>query len=129
MNSQPEYGRCRRAAIRIPMPFELQLTVKQRTVDAIIRDVSPDNEKPRGFIGIGLLHADPLPLHTPLPCVCLSRTTVLSRHSEVTLVWTRHFGADGYLSGGKMVRITSENEPHHKPESNSSSNQTTGAQV
>jgi len=110
MSSQPTENECRRRAPRIPFPAELKLTVGERTVDAIIRDLSPATEEEAGFIGIGLLHQEPLPLQTEIACECLTRSSVLSRRSTVLLTWSRHFGADGYLSGGMMVR-----QPERRP--------------
>jgi hypothetical protein len=103
MQTQSTDQQCRRHAMRIPLPFEIQLSTDGRTVNAIIRDVSIEYEEEDGFIGVALLHDETLPLNTPMHCRCLSETRLLSTESMVTLVWTRHFGADGSLSGGKMV--------------------------
>lgn len=114
--------RCRRRAPRIPLPIEVELTTDDRTVKAIIRDASLDEGLAEGSLGIGLLHRDALPVHQPIPCRTLTYTRLLSEESTVTLVWSRSFGTDGYLSGGRMVFETaSVEEPEEAEEAEASS--------
>ncbi len=94
---------CRRRAVRIPNPVEVRFQLEQRTVKAIIRDTSIDETARSGFVGIGVLHQDFLPLDQPIVCQTESQTEAVPELADVTLRWTRHFGRDGYLSGGLMV--------------------------
>jgi hypothetical protein len=109
MTTNPPYDNCRRRVPRIPLPCELELTIGDRRVHAMIRDVSIGGESTLGFIGIGLLHTEALPLQTEIHCHCKTKTSLIHQYSTVTLVWSRHFGADGYLSGGRMVHAAVEN--------------------
>lgn len=103
MNGPVPILQCRRGAERLSLPLEAQLTFGDQTVSAVIRDASPDEDKMDGSGGVGLLHHDRLPLREPLACRIVSDTLILSRESHVTLMWTRNFGDDGYLSGGRIV--------------------------
>lgn len=94
---------CRRGAPRISMPVEVQFTTGGRRVTAIIRDVSLNGAATAEVIGIGILHKDFLPLDEPLLCQTDSEIESLPKESEVTLMWTRHFGSHGYLSGGRLA--------------------------
>lgn len=111
MKNAPQDQRCRRRAHRHPLPVELQLQTANGDVTAIIRDVSFEHKEVSGFIAIGILHNDPLPLHETLKCRTDSRTDVLQAESHVTLMWTRDFGTDGYLSGGKLFETNADD--HH----------------
>jgi hypothetical protein len=94
---------CRRRAPRIPNPVDVHFLVEGQSVAAIIRDTSVDETANSGFVGIGILHKDFLPLDQPIICRADSQTDAVPEHSSVTLRWTRHFGCDGYLSGGVMT--------------------------
>lgn len=103
VNSDTQEVLCRRRAERVPLPYEVQLTAADKTILAVIRDASLDEAKECGSIGISLLHDESLPLRQELPCRMMSETRVLHNHSVVTLMWTRSFGTDGFLSGGRMA--------------------------
>ncbi|APZ94604.1 hypothetical protein Fuma_04236 [Fuerstiella marisgermanici] len=89
--------------MRIPNPVEVIFQFEEQTVKAIIRDTSIDETARSGFVGIGVLHQDFLPLDQPIVCRTKSHTEAVPELTDVTLRWTRHFGCDGYLSGGLMV--------------------------
>jgi hypothetical protein len=99
----PQDVTCRRRATRIPMPVEVQFIMDGREVAAIIRDVSFNESGSLKIIGIGVLHHDFLPLDVPMSCRTDSDPEALPVKSNVTLMWTRHFGSQGYLSGGRMI--------------------------
>jgi hypothetical protein len=103
MGKQPEDLQCRRRASRIPMPLEVQLTTNDRAVRAIIRDISLEEDPQRMSIGVSLLHNHWLPLNQVLHFQLLSDSSLLFSKSECTLTWTRDFGIDGYLSGGRLM--------------------------
>ena len=111
MENAPQDQKCRRRSHRHPLPVELQLQTASGNVTAIIRDVSLEHKEVSGFIAIGILHNNPLPLHETLKCRTDSRTEVLQKESHVTLMWTSDFGADGYLSGGKLFETDADD--HH----------------
>lgn len=96
---------CRRRAHRFPLPLEVDLTLPDRSIPAMIRDASLPNgdNDDADFIGIGILHDVPLPLDEGLPCRLRSESNLIPEDSKVTLLWTRHFGRDGFLSGGRML--------------------------
>lgn len=102
MGTQPEDLQCRRRAPRIPMPLEVELTADDRAVRAIIRDISLEENTQHTSIGVSLLHNQWLPLNQVIHCELLSEFSLLGRRSECTLTWTRDFGIDGYLSGGRL---------------------------
>jgi hypothetical protein len=83
---------------------ELELTRDGLTVSAVIRDVSLGDDEDSAFIGIGLFHNDTLPLDETVSCRTVSPSEVLPVESTVTLMWTRRFGSDGFLSGGRMAK-------------------------
>ena len=95
---------CRRRARRTTMPVEVELTRDGLTVSAVIRDVSLSDDGDSAFIGIGLFHNDALPLDESMSCRTVSPSELLPIESTVTLMWTRHFGQEGFLSGGRMAR-------------------------
>lgn len=95
---------CRRRARRTTLPVEVELSKDGLTVSAMIRDVSLSDEADSPFIGIGLFHNDELPLDETLNCRTVSLSELLPIESTVSLMWTRHFGQEGYLSGGKLAR-------------------------
>ena len=95
---------CRRRARRTSMPVEVELTRDGLTVSAVIRDVSLSDDGDSAFIGIGLFHNDALPLNETMSCRTVSPSEVLPVESTVTLMWTRRFGGDGFLSGGRMAK-------------------------
>ena len=95
---------CRRRTRRTTLAVEVELSKDGLTVSAMIRDASFDNEGDSPFIGIGLFHNDELPLDETLSCRTVSPSELLPIESTVSLMWTRHFGQDGFLSGGKMAR-------------------------
>lgn len=107
VNSDTQEMLCRRRAERVPLPYEVQLTADGRTVRAVIRDASLDEAKEWGSIGISLLHGECLPLRQDLLCRVMSETRILQNQSVVTLMWTRSFGTDGFLSGGRMAPLAS----------------------
>lgn len=94
---------CRRRAERMPLPVEVMFTRNGLTVMAVIRDRSCDRELPGGSLGIGILHNESLPLDVGLTCQTVTPTKLLPSRSVVTLIWTRHFGMEGFLSGGRMT--------------------------
>ncbi len=94
---------CRRRGRRIAMPLEVQLETSGRMVPAVIRDVSFSTESDSAYIGIGIHHSEVMPLGVLVSCRLLSPTSALPKQSHVTLIWSRQFGDDGYLSGGRMV--------------------------
>jgi len=95
---------CRRRTRRTTLAVEVELSKDGLTVSAMIRDASLNNEGDSPFIGIGLFHNDELPLDETLSCRTVSPSELLPIESTVSLMWTRHFGQDGFLSGGKMAR-------------------------
>ena len=95
---------CRRRTRRTTLAVEVELSKDGFTVSAMIRDVSLNDEGDSPFIGIGLFHNDELPLDETLSCRTVSPSELLPIESTVSLMWTRHFGQDGFLSGGKMAR-------------------------
>lgn len=99
---------CRRRALRTPVPVEILFTIAGQKVPASVRNASVDETAHTGAIGIGIHHHDVLPLDTPLNCRTNSESKTLPEESDVTLVWTRHFGSSGYLSGGRMIRRPDE---------------------
>lgn len=123
MGNAPQHQKCRRRADRHPLPVELQFQTAHGDMTAIVRDVSFDHKEASGFISIGILHNDPLPLHETLKCRTDSRTDVLQKESHVTLMWTRDFGTDGYLSGGKLFETDADDHrdaSQQKAEANNS---------
>ena len=86
------------------MPVEVELLISERKVSAVIRDVSFDEESGAAFFGIGVHHSEAIPLDVSVGCRLVSATDVLPKLSQVTLMWTRQFGVDGILSGGRMYR-------------------------
>lgn len=97
---------CRRRAARIPMPIEVQFIMNGREVAAIIRDVSVNESAHEKVIGVGVLHGDFLPLDESISCRIDSSSETLPEESQITLMWTRHFGSHGYLSGGRMTPVS-----------------------
>jgi hypothetical protein len=93
---------CRRRARRQPLAVEAELSRNGLTWAAVIRDVSSSEDERTELMGIGLFHHDALPLDEILNCRTISRSELLPVESTVTLIWTRRFGSDGFLSGGKM---------------------------
>ena len=94
---------CRRSVRRTALPVEVELWKGNLIVEAIIRDVSVSNEEDSPFIGIGLFHNDALPLDETINCRTISPSVLLPAESTISLMWTRHFGRDGFLSGGRMA--------------------------
>ena len=97
---------CRRRACRIPLPVELQFTTSHGVVRAALRDVCLEDGPHQEVVGFGLFHKDYLPLNQLLHCVRLSETNLLDPEFEITLLWTRDFGPDGFLSGGQITWLT-----------------------
>lgn len=95
---------CRRRERRTTLSVEVELSTGNTTVAAVIRDVSVSDAEDSLFIGIGLFHNDALPLDENINCRTISQSDVLPIESTVSLMWTRHFGSDGFLSGGRMAR-------------------------
>ncbi len=95
---------CRRRARRTTMPVEVELTRDGLTVSAVIRDVSLSDDGDTTFTGIGLFHNDALPLDETMSCHAVLPSEVLPVESTVILMWTRRFGQEGFLSGGRMAR-------------------------
>ena len=93
---------CRRRAHRQPLVVEAELSRNGQTWAAVIRDVSISEEQSTESMGIGLFHHDALPLDEILKCRTISRSDLLPTESTVRLIWTRRFGNDGFLSGGKL---------------------------
>jgi hypothetical protein len=122
MENAPQEQKCRRRADRHPLPVELQLQTANGDVTAIIRDVSLEHKEVSGFIAIGILHNDPLPLHETLKCRTDSITDVLQKESHLTLMWTRDFGTDGYLSGGKLFETGADDDHDAKRQDSKSIN-------
>jgi hypothetical protein len=85
------------------MPVEVQLTMNDRAIKAIIRDVSLEENPQDTRIGISLLHNNWLPLNQVFRCRTLSESSLLPSESKCTLTWTLDFGTDGYLSGGWLA--------------------------
>ena len=96
---------CRRRARRQPLAVEAELSRNGLTWAAVIRDVSISEEQSTELMGIGLFHHDALPLDEILKCRTISHSELLPTESTVRLIWTRRFGSDGFLSGGKMSGI------------------------
>ena len=92
----------RRQARRIPIPVDVELTTAEGKTTAVVRDATLGNNQETGFIGVGILHRNLLPLDEPVACETLTTSYLLPKHSNIILMWTRHFGSDGYLSGGRM---------------------------
>ena len=92
----------RRRARRISLPVDIELTFNDVTILAVIRDVSFSDDADDSEIGVGFFHNEPLPLREILKCRTNSHTDVLPAESTVFLMWTRDFGSDGFLSGGRM---------------------------
>lgn len=114
MQTRLSASQCRRRAVRIPLPLELQLSTEDGLVKAILRDVSLDEEAPDGSMGLGLFHKDHLPLQKHMHCLRLSATRLLFRQFSVTLYWTRQFGEDGYISGGRLERLPEPSAEHQQ---------------
>ena len=102
-NNTAQSVACRRGARRIAMPVEVKLETTGRIVSAVIRDVSFSEEPGLTYVGIGIHHNEAVPLDLPIGCRLVSQTSALPQKSHVTLMWTRRFGDDGFLSGGRMV--------------------------
>ena len=102
---------CRRRTRRTILAVEVELSKDGVTVSAIIRDASLNSEADSPFIGIGLFHNHELPLDATLICRTVSPSELLPIDSTVSLMWTRHFGQDGFLSGGKMARNHAAADP------------------
>lgn len=98
----------RRRARRISLPVDIELTFKNLTTLAVIRDISFSDDPDSSDIGVGFFHNEPLPLQEILKCRTNSHTDVLPADSIVVLAWTRDFGSDGFLSGGRMQQCLSE---------------------
>jgi hypothetical protein len=94
---------CRRSVQRTALPVEVELWKGNLIVVAIIRDVSISNDEDSPFIGIGLFHNDALPLDETINCRTVLPSEFLPVESTISLMWTRHFGSDGFLSGGRMA--------------------------
>ena len=105
MQSHSSEVTCRRRAVRISLPLELQLSTDSGAVKAILRDVCLDDPAADGSMGIGLFHKDALQLQQTMHCLRLPDTRLLFAEFDVTLFWTRSFGEDGYISGGRLTRI------------------------
>ena len=97
----------RRRARRTSHPVDVELRLNDLTVSAIIRDVSDADEQDPSLIGIGVFHSDALPLDEILGCRTVTGSKLLPEESTVLLLWTRRFGSDGFLSGGRMRQIES----------------------
>ena len=95
---------CRRRDCRIPLSVEVELSKDGLIVAAVIRDASFSDEQDSPLIGIGLFHNDALPLDETLHCRTVSQSELLPHESTISLMWTCHFGSDGFLSGGRMSR-------------------------
>lgn len=93
---------CRRRNGRIPLPVEVRITLHGQTIKATIRDASLDDDPVDG-IGIGLLHDEVLPVGELLRCQVTCGSELLGREFEFVLFWTRCFGGDGCLSGGRIM--------------------------
>jgi hypothetical protein len=92
----------RRRARRKSHPVDVEFRLNDLTVTAVIRDVSDADEQDPSYIGIGVFHNDPLPLDEILSCLTVTKSKLLPEESTVLLIWTRRFGSDGFLSGGRM---------------------------
>lgn len=112
----------RRRARRISLPVDIELTFNNLTILAVIRDVSVGTEPDSPDFGVGFFHNDPLPLVEILKCRTNSHTDVLPAESTVVLKWTRDFGSDGYLSGGRMQQCVPESEEYTEPSVNKKRN-------
>lgn len=102
--NSPESMLCRRRVRRTTLPVDVELTRNGLTVSAVIRDVALSEADEDVIIGIGLFHNDSLPLDETMSCRTVSTSELLPIESTVCLMWTRHFGRDGFLSGGRMAR-------------------------
>ncbi len=117
MGQSSQDERCRRRALRFPLPLEVELHHRGQIVRAIIRDASIDDNLQDGMFGVGLLHDDKLPLHEPLHCRTVTDCQLLSADARLTLTWSRSFGTDGFLSGGRIlcdaetVDVSTDDEP------------------
>jgi hypothetical protein len=108
----------RRRARRISLPVDIELTFNNLITLAVIRDVSFSDDPDSSDIGVGFFHNEPLPLEEMLKCRTSSHTGVLPADSIVVLTWTRDFGSDGFLSGGRMQQCLSQAADDHKPSGN-----------
>jgi hypothetical protein len=68
MENPPQDQLCRRSGRREPLPIELKLVTSNGDVTAIIRDASLEAKEESGFVAIGILHNEPLPMHETLRC-------------------------------------------------------------
>jgi hypothetical protein len=105
---------CRRRARRTTLPVEVEFTRDSLTVSAVIRDVSLNDDGDSASIGIGLFHNDALPLDENMSCRTVSPSEQLPVESTVILMWTRHFGGDGFLSGGRMTKNPSADDQNRE---------------
>ena len=101
---------CRRRATRIAMPVEIELDAAGQKVSAVVRDVSSVDTLGPHVLGIGMHHNEALPLDVSIVCRLVSETEAIPKESRVTLMWTRRFGVDGFLSGGRLVRDNRNND-------------------
>ena len=101
---------CRRRATRISMPVEIELDAAGQKVSAVVRDVSSVDTLGPHVLGIGMHHNEALPLDVSIVCRLVSETEAIPKESRVTLMWTRRFGVDGFLSGGRLVRDNRNND-------------------
>lgn len=105
----------RRRVRRVALPVDIELTFNNLTILAVIRDASFSDEPDSPDIGVGFFHNAPLPLGEILKCRTNSYTDVLPAKSTVVLMWTRDFGSDGYLSGGRMQQCGPESDDDTEP--------------
>ncbi len=119
----------RRRARRISLPVEVELRFGNGTTAAVIRDVSFSEEQDSPFIGIGIFHNAPLPLEESLKCHTNTHTDLLPAESSVVLLWTRDFGGDGFLSGGRMQKCVLEYSDDLEPATDDAGNHATSEQM
>jgi hypothetical protein len=110
MKSQSLESCCRRRALRISLPLEARIQIGDRTVRAVVRDISEVDEQDEAAIGIGLFHPEALPLNQTLQFRTVVESSLLCREAECLLYWTCDYGVHGFLSGGVLVRPAGRTE-------------------
>lgn len=96
--------------MRISLPLEARIQIGDRTVRAVVRDISQVDDPGETAIGIGLFHPDSLPLNQPMSFRTVVESSLLCREAECLLYWTCDYGVHGFLSGGVLVRQSGRSE-------------------
>lgn len=94
---------CRRQDERIPQPIEIHILEADRSIPAIVRDLSYSREDPSQPRGVGILHHEPLTPGRVVDCRTVQVSPYLPETFRVDVRWSRCFDQDAFISGGLIV--------------------------